>query len=71
MLLWLIKKSFNEEKVKRDTSNYEYNILKQLISSCNVIMKLTLIDYYKAIYFPYKIMDVMTKKGNEIRSSES
>ena len=55
----------------KDTSNYNYNTLKQLISSCNIIvfivlMKLILIDYLKATYFPYKNMAVMKKEGNEI-----
>ena len=55
----------------KDTSNYNYNTLKQLISSCNVtvyivLMKLTLIDCFKATYFSYKKLAVMRKEGNEI-----
>ena len=50
----LSKSSFDKEKVKKDTSNHKFNTLKQLISTCNVIvyiefMKLTLI----ATHFPY------------------
>ena len=42
--------SLDKEKVKKDTSNFNYNTLKQLISSCNVIVyilfrKPTLTDY--------------------------
>ena len=60
----------------KDTSNYNYNTLKQLFSSCNVtvyivLMKPTLIDFFKTTYFPYKNMAVMKKEGNEIRPFES
>ena len=51
----------------KDSNNNNYNTLKQLISSCNVIlyivlMKLTLIDYFKVTTFPIKYMADVKKE---------